>query len=51
MRIALGTKVDIKQNGRGRGQLVIHFRGNEEFERLTQLILHSGEDEMQSFAG
>jgi len=51
MRIGLGTKVDIKQNGRGRGQLVIHFRGNNEFERLTQLLLHSGDEEIQSFAG
>ncbi len=51
IRIALGTKVDIKQTGRGRGQLVIHFRGNEEFERLTNLLLENGEDELQSFAG
>ena len=53
MRIALGTKVEIKQTGRGRGQLVIHFRGNDEFERLTQLLLDSGEPdgEITSFAG
>ena len=51
IRIALGTKVEIKQTGRGRGQLVIHFRGNEEFERLTELLLESGEDDVKSFAG
>lgn len=51
IRIALGTKVDIKQTGRGRGQLVIQFRGNDEFERLTELLLDSGPDDVKSFAG
>ena len=51
IRIALGTKVDIKQTGRGRGQLVIQFRGNDEFERLTALLLENGEDGVKSFAG
>ena len=51
IRIALGTKVDIKQTGRGRGQLVIHFRGNDEFERLTNLLIAEGEDDVKSFAG
>lgn len=51
LRIALGTKVDIKQTGRGRGQLVIQFRGNDEFERLTNLLLENGSDDLQSFAG
>jgi ParB family chromosome partitioning protein len=39
LRIALGTKVDIKETSRGRGQFVIHFRGLEEFERLQRLML------------
>lgn len=51
IRIALGTKVDIKQSGRGRGQFVIHFRGNDEFERLTQLLVESGNDDVKAFAG
>jgi ParB family chromosome partitioning protein len=34
LRAALGTKVDIKQRARGRGQIVIHFTSHEEFERL-----------------
>ena len=53
IRIALGTKVEIKQTGRGRGQLVIQFRGNEEFERLTKLLLEATEEsgEIRSFAG
>ena len=50
IRIVLGTKVDIKQTGRGRGQLVIQFRGNDEFERLTELLLDCGEDDVKSFA-
>lgn len=51
LRIAIGTKVEIKQSGRGRGQLVIHFRGNDEFERLTKLILSAASDDVKSFAG
>ena len=51
MRILLGTKVDIRQSSRGRGQIVIHFRNHEEFERLSQLIQDSDSDQQQSFAG
>ena len=51
IRIALGTKVDIKQTGRGRGQLVIQFRGNDEFERLTQLLLEHGDTDLTSAVG
>lgn len=50
IRIALGTKVEIKQTGRGRGQLVIQFRGNDEFERLTAMLLENGEDDEKAFA-
>ncbi len=51
LRIALGTKVDIRQNARGRGQLVIHFRNNEEFERLQRLISESAQEKLQRFVG
>ncbi len=51
LRIALGTKVDIRPGNRGRGQIVIHFRGNEEFERLSRLVLEAGSDNVQSFVG
>ncbi|MDZ4782758.1 MAG: ParB/RepB/Spo0J family partition protein [Planctomycetia bacterium] len=34
LRSALGAKVDIISNARGRGRIVIHFGGHEEFERL-----------------
>lgn len=33
-RTSLGTKVDVRQNIKGRGRIVIHFSGPEEFERL-----------------
>ena len=38
MRSALGTKVDIRQSAKGRGKIVIHFKNNEDFERLRQWI-------------
>lgn len=37
-RAALGSKVDLSHNGRGRGKIVIHFRSHEEFERIRQHI-------------
>ena len=36
LRSALGTKVTLAHNARGRGKLVIHFRSHEEFERLRR---------------
>ena len=51
MRIFLGTKVDIRQSTRGRGQMVIHFRNNEEFDRLRSLIVDQDVDDRQSYAG
>jgi ParB family transcriptional regulator, chromosome partitioning protein len=44
LRAALGTKVDIRQRARGRGQIVIHFTSPDEFERLREHLaghLHS----------
>lgn len=51
LRVALGTKVDIRQNARGRGQLVIHFRNNEEFDRLQRLIGETAQEKLQRFVG
>ncbi len=39
LKTALGTKVRIKSNTRGKGQLVIHFNSHEEFERLRGLLM------------
>lgn len=37
-RAALGSKVVLSHNGRGRGKIVIHFRSHEEFERIREHI-------------
>jgi ParB family chromosome partitioning protein len=37
-RAALGAKVKLTHNAKGRGKLVIPFRNHEEFERLRQYI-------------
>ncbi len=38
LRLALGTKTEIRQNAQGRGKITITFSNNEEFERLCQMI-------------
>ena len=38
LRTALGTKVQIKQGSRQRGQIVIHFASPGEFERLQEIL-------------
>jgi ParB family chromosome partitioning protein len=38
LRVALGTRVEIRQTSRGRGKITIHFHNNEEFERLRDLF-------------
>jgi ParB family transcriptional regulator, chromosome partitioning protein len=38
LRLALGTKVDLQQNKRGKGKLVIHFQSPDEFERVRRVV-------------
>lgn len=38
LRIALGTKVEIKQSARGRGTVVIHFTDSDDFDRLRDQL-------------
>lgn len=38
LRSALGTKVEIRQSGRGRGRIVITFANHDEFERLRDQL-------------
>mgnify|MGYP001161416843 CR=1 FL=1 len=38
LRMALGTKVDIRLSRSGRGRIVIHFSNNDEFERLRKML-------------
>lgn len=42
LRMALGSKVDIKQSAKG-GKIVIHFKNADEFDRLNDYLL-SGSD-------
>lgn len=39
MRLQLGTKVDLKQNAKGKGRITIHFSNLEEFDRIQQLLM------------
>jgi ParB family transcriptional regulator, chromosome partitioning protein len=50
-RTALGLKVKITANGRGRGKLVVHFRNNEEFEQLREYVCGSVAGNVRSHAG
>jgi len=50
-RLALGTKVKITHNARGRGKLVVHFTSHEEFERLKSQICDPGEHDMHGQVG
>ena len=38
LKMALGTKVQIKQGTREKGQIVVHFSNSAEFERLKSLM-------------
>ena len=38
LRIALGTKVDLRQSAKGKGRIVIHFKSHDEFERLRGFL-------------
>jgi ParB family chromosome partitioning protein len=38
LRTSLGTKVDLSQTAKGRGRITIHFKNNDEFARLRQLL-------------
>lgn len=50
-RAALGTRVNITHNSRGKGKLVIHFASHEEFARLRAQICHGSEVEIRKQAG
>ena len=50
-RSALGLRVSLRHNSRGRGKLVVQFRSHEEFERLREQICGSGRSKTKSQAG
>jgi ParB family chromosome partitioning protein len=37
-RMALGTKVEIREGSRGKGKILIHFQNHEDFDRLRDQI-------------
>ena len=43
LRLALGTKVDLKQSAKGKGRITIHFKNHSEFDRLRAIL--TGEQE------
>lgn len=52
LRIALGTRVDIKQATRKRGQIVVHFRSPDEFERIVEMMTDNDDASgLDSYAG
>jgi ParB family chromosome partitioning protein len=42
LRLALGTKVDVRPGAKGKGKIVIHFTSHDEFDRLRAYF--SGDD-------
>ena len=38
LRVALGSKVEIRQTSRGRGRIVVHFANHDEFERIRECL-------------
>ena len=51
LRMALGTKIDIRQSAKGRGRLVIHFGSHDEFERVFALLTDQGGADAQREVG
>jgi ParB family chromosome partitioning protein len=51
LRIALGTKVEIRQGGRGRGRIVVHFKNHDEFERIQRILTDVHDTDVQNRAG
>ena len=38
LRLALGTKIDLKQSAKGKGRITIHFANLDEFDRLRAIL-------------
>lgn len=38
LRLALGTKVELRQSAKGKGKITIHFANGEEFERIRDIL-------------
>jgi ParB family chromosome partitioning protein len=51
LRVALGTKVDIKKTARGSGRIVVHFTNHDEYDRLHDLLTDDGSPIRNSATG
>lgn len=51
LRLALGTKVDLKQSAKGKGRITIHFASHEEFERLQAVLTSGGQQSAATDVG
>jgi ParB family chromosome partitioning protein len=38
LRLALGTKVELRQSAKGKGKITIHFGNHEEFDRIKAIL-------------
>jgi ParB family chromosome partitioning protein len=38
LRLALGTKVELRQSAKGKGKITIHFANGEEFDRIRSVL-------------
>ncbi len=43
LRMAVGSKIEIRQTRRGRGRIILHFANRDEFERIRQLLVAPGD--------
>lgn len=43
LRLALGTKVELRQSAKGKGKITIHFANGEEFDRIRDILTGSGD--------
>lgn len=41
LQAAVGTKVALQQNAKGKGKITLHFKNSDEFERLRHLLIAS----------
>ncbi|MDZ4659102.1 MAG: ParB/RepB/Spo0J family partition protein [Bythopirellula sp.] len=44
LRLALGTKVELRQSAKGKGKITIHFGNHDEFDRIKAIL--TGSDSM-----
>jgi len=51
LRMALGTRVDVRKGSRGQGRIVVHFTSADEFDRLHQLLTDAHGPQQQLAAG